>query len=558
MGSTFRGLAETLGPNNVKPNASSRKRGSERVLLGHVLDVILDESSPYYTSEYGIGTIRFRVIPEDYGKDEKSISTFAAPVDRSKYQVPLPGEQVVIYPIILGSRFAYAYGSVVKQSLNIAYNSEPFTSTTPFFVDNNILNALVDEAALALRFQDKLQIPYEDYQNSSYGMTSLREGDSIFEGRFGSSILFTSTMDKVIVKDLHSEPYIGSDEISKVQTTEDGDPVLIIQATKKTYADEPYLIKPTIKNSEVDSIVYMTSTQIIPMEVATSKRMDSWNVKVTRPGPLKRVEDLESTRLQATVEGVYDPNVRFQINLNVVGYVGGGGNFDPSSLGTGGTKDQNIQVLLNAMKQAGITNPISQVGILGVIGKECGFIPKGESSYEDTDEKRLRHLFGDRLTMFKQGAWELSLDNPDRIQANNILFYDYIYGYLDKNPEHDWRKHTEPGDGWKYRGRGFNQITFKASYKKYGDMIGVDLVADPDQLNNIPTAATLAVKFLINGIAGKQIQKEKNSFTTVDDAVYWFVRANHGGNEVRGSEGHLKALDIATKLYAAGLPGLGA
>jgi predicted chitinase len=548
MGSTFSGLSEVLGPKNTKPNPSSRKKGSERILLGHVLDVILDESSPYYSSEYGVGAIRFRAIPEDYKKEEKNVSLFAFPANRSRYQVPLPGEQVMIYPVLVGTRLTYAYGTIVKQSLNIAYGSEPFLSTTAFNIDRDLLDALVNEPLLATRFQDKLQIPYEDYQNSSYGVTSLREGDTILEGRFGSSILFTSTMDKIIVKDIYSDLHIGSDVLSKVQTTEDGDPITILQASKKITTDESYLIKPSI--NETDSVVYLTSTQIIPMEVATSKRMDTWNVKVTRPKPFQRVEDFESTRLQATVDGVYDPNFRFEINLNVAGFVGGGGGFDIGSLGSGGTKDDNIRVLINAMQQAGITNPFSQIGILGVVGKECGFIPKNEYGYGNTSNERLRHLFGARLKRF---------DEPQltALKADNVEFYDVIYGYK-QDPGPSWNTMNDnPGDGWLYRGRGFNQVTFKALYKKYGELAGIDLVSNPDQLNDVPTAAVVAVKFLLNGIGGSKIQKEKNSFTSIDDAVYWFVRANHGGGEVRGSEGHLKALEIGNALYAAGVVGRG-
>ena len=39
---------------------------------------------------------------------------------------------------------------------------------------------------------------------------------------------------------------------------------------------------------------------------------------------------------------------------------------------------------------------------------------------------------------------------------------------------------TQPGDGFRFIGRGIIQLTGRESYKKFGDILGVDLTADPD------------------------------------------------------------------------------
>lgn len=68
------------------------------------------------------------------------------------------------------------------------------------------------------------------------------------------------------------------------------------------------------------------------------------------------------------------------------------------------------------------------------------------------------------------------------------------------------------GDGYKYRGRGLIQLTGKDNYKRFGNMIGMDLVGNPDMAGNLSTAADIAAAFykknvMDKGIDGKDTTK---------------------------------------------------
>jgi|SRR5215469_15094284 len=52
------------------------------------------------------------------------------------------------------------------------------------------------------------------------------------------------------------------------------------------------------------------------------------------------------------------------------------------------------------------------------------------------------------------------------------------------------------GDGARYKGRGFVQLTGKANYQRFGNQIGANLIADPEQANEPRTAAKLLAVFL--------------------------------------------------------------
>jgi putative chitinase len=220
-----------------------------------------------------------------------------------------------------------------------------------------------------------------------------------------------------------------------------------------------------------------------------------------------------------------------------------------------GDKAKNVQALMDAMKRHGITNPYTQKAILGTIGKESGFVPQNETSYRNTSNDRIRKIFGKRITV--------SDDELETIKKDDVKFYDMVYGQA-ATKNFGWNTgNTAPGDGYKYRGRGFNGITFKSLYQKYQDMLNkdnklgkkVDLINNPDQLNEIDVAAEAAILFFINGANNDIMQrkygtKDINAFTDQNTALKAIVNINAGlgndvGNDFLGSL--QKATDIANQ-----------
>ena len=51
------------------------------------------------------------------------------------------------------------------------------------------------------------------------------------------------------------------------------------------------------------------------------------------------------------------------------------------------------------------------------------------------------------------------------------------------------------GEGWKYRGRGYLQLTGKENYQVYGDLLGLDLEADPNLAARPENAWLIAAQF---------------------------------------------------------------
>ena len=93
---------------------------------------------------------------------------------------------------------------------------------------------------------------------------------------------------------------------------------------------------------------------------------------------------------------------------------------------------------------------------------------------------------------------------------------------------------TMPGDGKRYKGRGPIQITGRANYKRYGEMLGVNLIDNPDRAADKDVAFRTAGAFWkmnsLNQLSDKQgymtiTTRVNGGFNGLDDRVKHYERA---------------------------------
>jgi putative chitinase len=166
---------------------------------------------------------------------------------------------------------------------------------------------------------------------------------------------------------------------------------------------------------------------------------------------------------------------------------------------------------------------------------------------------------GNSFLPFLQAAIaEFGIDAPARCAAflaqvahesGQLRFMEEIWGPTDAQRRYEPKStlatrlgNTENGDGKRFKGRGPIQITGRANYQRFGDLLGLDLVVDPAR------AATPDVAFRIAGLFWKNKGLNELADQAAADAFREITRRINGG---------FNGLEDRERLYAVARAVLG-
>ena len=261
--------------NTTTPSPSSTP--ISQIIPARVKKIILDDSDQEIFKEFGewngIGIIFWEPVELTYVKEVGYVKeNFASPIFPNIKQYPLLNEIVYIIKLPSTNTATQTITDIYYYfpPLNI-WNSQLHNALPE---NNNTTNDIAQQEDYNSAFQGEVRRPEDNSTEINLGSTFVEansinvhpllpyEGDVIYEGRFGNSIRFGSTVQNAIIQN----------EWSK--TGKNGDPITIIRNGQANYTDDPWIPKTEDINKDASDI-WLTSTQKLPI-TPSSNLTDSY------------------------------------------------------------------------------------------------------------------------------------------------------------------------------------------------------------------------------------------------------------------------------------------
>jgi len=164
-------------------------------------------------------------------------------------------------------------------------------------------------------------------------------------------------------------------------------------------------------------------------------------------------------------------------------------------------KEEVKIILREEMNSRGWLDNDYRAGLAAIVGGESNFEPKYELGYTHTSNSRIRRIFPSRVK-------GMSDEELNAVKESDETWFNFVYGgeFGREN-----LGNIEVGDGFKFRGGGLNQLTGRDNYGRYGPKVGVDLLENPELINNPRVAAAVAVEYMKDRFKGGNFDDMKRA-----------------------------------------------
>jgi len=127
------------------------------------------------------------------------------------------------------------------------------------------------------------------------------------------------------------------------------------------------------------------------------------------------------------------------------------------------------------------------------------------------------------LAMRKYGVGKTPLERAHFLAQTNHESGNFIYKEeIASGTAYEGRKdlgNTQPGDGVRYKGRGYIQLTGRANYKKYGPIAGADFVGNPAEVATKYYADTACLFWKSNRLGDKSVDSSTTTIKVVTKRI---------------------------------------
>lgn len=214
-----------------------------------------------------------------------------------------------------------------------------------------------------------------------------------------------------------------------------------------------------------------------------------------------------------------------------------------------GSKGQYVKDVIDSMVKEGMTNPYIIIGVLGTVGKESGYRIVHESArYRFSTIKNRKGAVAKRVWRIfkKQGFGDPKDKHIKAITGggrNGPALFNIAYGYSEYqederitmpvlvNDEINPKLYDPNLAGFKYRGTGPIQNTFKENHRKSAAKMGIDFNQLSALLSSESTRQKTAIKLSIGSLKlthGRLLRKYGKEPQSIIEGLQWAISAAGG------------------------------